>query len=82
LLPVCAAGDVKGGEEVKEAGIRPRERTVFAEPELFGKEEPDRVAAHTTVFCIPCAPLSSSSAPTSRTSPLHRRLHFGQEPPR
>jgi hypothetical protein len=82
LLPVRTASDVKGEEEVKEVGTRPRERAVFAEPEPSRKEEPDRVTAHTSVFCIPCTPPSSSSAPTSRTSPLHRHLHFGKEPPR
>jgi hypothetical protein len=53
LLPVCTVGDVKGREEVKEAGIQPRERSVFTEPEPSGEEEPDRDAAHTTVFCVP-----------------------------
>jgi hypothetical protein len=69
-------------KEVKEAGIRPRECAIFAKPEPSGKVGPDRVAAHTSVFCIPYTPPSSSSAPTSRNSPLHRCLHFGQEPPR
>jgi hypothetical protein len=54
LLPVRAAGDVKGGEEVKEAGIQPREGAVFAELEPSGEEESDRDATHTTIFCIPC----------------------------
>jgi hypothetical protein len=53
LLPVCTVGDVKGREEVKEAGIQPRECSVFTEPEPSGEEEPDRDAAHTTVFCVP-----------------------------
>jgi hypothetical protein len=54
LLAVRTVGDVKGGEEVKESGIQPRERSVFAEPEPSGEEEPDRDAAHTAVFCVPC----------------------------
>jgi hypothetical protein len=54
-----------------------RGSVVFAEPEPSVREEPDRVTAHTFVFCFPCTPPSSSSAPTSRTSPLHRRMHFG-----
>jgi hypothetical protein len=76
LLPVHVAGDVKGGEEVKKAGIQPRERAVFVELEPPGKEKPDRVAAHTSVFCIPSAAvtffhvdeprLSSSPTPSLR----------------
>jgi hypothetical protein len=54
LLPVRTASDVKGREEVKEAGIQPRERAVFAEPEPSREEEPDRDATHTAIFCVPC----------------------------
>jgi hypothetical protein len=68
LLPVRAAGDVKGGEEVKKVGIQPWERAVFAEQEPLGKEEPDRVAVHTSAFCIPCTAITFFHADELRLS--------------
>jgi hypothetical protein len=53
---------------VKEAGIQPRERAIFVEPEPPGKEEPDRVAAHTSVFYIPYAAVAFFHADESRLS--------------
>jgi hypothetical protein len=75
LLPVRAAGDVKGGEEVKEAGIQPRERAIFAEPEPSGEEKPNRDAAHTAVFYVPCTAVvflyvDESHLPSSPTPSL------------
>jgi hypothetical protein len=76
---------VKGGE----GGVEPPvEGAVRREDRSRPWEEPDPPTPRTPTSPAPpyfldvVPPPSSSSSPASRTTSLHRRLHFGPWPPR